>query len=90
LGSELIGLLPPAVGFWVFGLGILGAFALVLWVVGLVDILRRDDLDTRQRTAWILIVVLLPIIGTVIYFVRRPTSEREFEQAVRAQTHRRP
>jgi hypothetical protein len=84
-------MLPTAVGFWVFGLGVLGAFALVLWVVGLLDVVRgRDDLDTRQRTAWILVIVLLPIVGTVVYFVRRPTSEREFEQAVRAQTHRRP
>jgi hypothetical protein len=84
-------MLPTAVGFWVFGLGVLGAFALVLWVVGLLDLLRsRDDLDTRQRTAWLLVIVLLPVIGTVIYFVRRPTSEREFEQAVRAQTRHRP
>jgi hypothetical protein len=84
-------MLPIAVGFWVFGLGVLGAFALVLWIVGLLDVLRgRDDLDTRQRAAWILVIVLLPIIGTVIYFVRRPTSEREFEQAVRAQTRQRP
>jgi hypothetical protein len=84
-------MLPTAVGFWVFGLGVLGAFALVLWVVGLLDLLRsRDDLDTRQRTAWLLVIVLLPIIGTVLYFVRRPTSQREFEQAVRAQTRHRP
>jgi hypothetical protein len=84
-------MLPTAVGFWVFGFGVLGALALALWVVGLLDVLRgRDDLDTRQRTAWILVIVLLPIIGTVIYFIRRPTSEREFEQAVRAQTRHRP
>jgi hypothetical protein len=51
-------MLPPAVGFWVFGFGILGLLALACWVVALVDIVRaRDDFDTRQRTAWILIVV---------------------------------
>jgi hypothetical protein len=84
-------MLPLAVGFWVFGLGVLGAFALVLWIVGLVDVVRgRDDLDTRQRTGWILIIVLLPIIGTVIYFVRRPTTEREREQAIRAQSRHVP
>jgi phosphotransferase system glucose/maltose/N-acetylglucosamine-specific IIC component len=79
---------PLAVGFWVFGFGILGLLAFVCWVVGLVDILRRDDLDTRQRTAWILIVVLVPIIGTIYYFVRRPTTEPEREKLFRDQTAR--
>jgi hypothetical protein len=80
--------LPFAVGFWVFGFGILGLLAAILWVVGVVDIVRRDDFDTRQRTAWILVVVLLPIIGTLYYFLRRPTTDAEREKLIRDEAAR--
>jgi hypothetical protein len=78
---------PLAVGFWVFGFGILGAFALVLWVVGLVDLFgSRDDLDTRQKAGWLLLIVLLPILGTIYYWIRRPTQDSEREKLFRDQT----
>ena len=80
-------MLPLAVGFWVFGFGILGVFALALWIVGLVDLFgSRDDLDTRQKTGWVLVIVLLPIIGTLIYWFRRPMLEREREREIARQT----
>jgi hypothetical protein len=77
-----------AVGFWVFGLGLLGVFVLVLWIAALVDLFRRADLDRRQRWAWVLIVVLLPILGTLVYFVRRPVLDEEREQIIAAETRR--
>jgi hypothetical protein len=52
-----------------------GAVAIVAWVVALVDILRtRARFSGSQLAAWILIVVILPVIGTILYFVvgRRP------------------
>jgi hypothetical protein len=59
----------------------------VAWIVGLLDVLRaRDDLDTRQKSGWILVIVLLPIIGTIYYFIRRPTLDREREKLFRDQT----
>ena len=68
------------------GIGILGILIIVCWVLGLVDISKRPDFDRRQRSAWILIVVLLPVIGTIAYFIARPTLPEEREQAVRAAT----
>jgi phosphotransferase system glucose/maltose/N-acetylglucosamine-specific IIC component len=53
------------------GWGILGVAVVVAWVAGVVDIIRRDNLSSQQRMAWILIVVLLPIVGTIFYFARR-------------------
>ena len=77
-------------GIWVFGLGILGLLILVLWIVGLVDIFRRSDLDRQHKAGWILVVVLLPLIGTVTYFAMRPMTSEEQEQAVAAELRRRP
>lgn len=53
----------------------LGAVAVVAWVVAVVDMVRRRaELSRGQLAAWILIVILLPVLGTVLYFVvGRPT-----------------
>lgn len=77
-----------AVGFWIFGLGLVGLLVLVLWIAALVDLVRRPDLDRRQRSGWILIVVLLPLIGSVAYFVRRPVLPEEREKMIAAETRR--
>ena len=76
---------PVALGYWVFGLGVLGLLAAILWVLALVDLGKRSDLDRRQRSAWILVIVLLPIVGSVWYLVRRPLLEDEREKMLRAQ-----
>jgi hypothetical protein len=78
-----------AVGLWVFGAGLLGLLVFVLWVVALVDLFRHPDLQRGQRAAWVLIIVILPIIGTVLYFVWRPMPEGERERFLAAADRRR-
>jgi Phospholipase_D-nuclease N-terminal len=54
---------------------LLALVAVVAWVVALVDIVRRrDELSRKQLVAWILLVVILPVVGTVLYFAlgRKP------------------
>jgi hypothetical protein len=47
----------------------------VIWALGIVDILRRH-LPPAKTAAWILLVVLLPVVGTLLYFIlRKPTEE---------------
>jgi hypothetical protein len=55
----------------------------VIWVVGLVDILRRD-LSRQAKAAWALVVVLLPILGTLVYWILRKPTDREIELASQA------
>ena len=52
----------------------LGAVAIVAWIVAIVDMVRgRAQLSRGQLAAWILIVVILPVLGTILYFtVGRP------------------
>ena len=48
---------------------------LVLWTIALVDIVRRP-LSRQAKIAWILVVLLVPFIGTLLYFIlRKPTEE---------------
>jgi hypothetical protein len=54
---------------------LLGVVAVVAWVVAIVDMVRRRDGFARnQLVAWVLLVVLLPVVGTVLYFAigRKP------------------
>jgi hypothetical protein len=62
-------------GTWVFIIVPL----LVVWTIGLVDIFRRD-LSREAKAGWVLIVVLLPVVGTIAYFVLRKPSEEEIRR----------
>jgi|GEM_PF-4156335 len=43
----------------------------VLFVSALVDILRRPGLDAVTRLTWVLVVLVLPLVGAVLWFVLR-------------------
>jgi hypothetical protein len=60
----------------------------VVWILGVVDILRRG-LPTGQTVLWILIVILLPIVGTLAYFTLRKPTEREIRTSQAAAAERR-
>ncbi len=77
--------MPLALGWFLgFGIGIFGLVAIILWIIGLVDLSRRPDLDRRAKWTWILLIVLLPIVGTIIYWVKRPILPDEREKIISA------
>lgn len=39
-----------------------------LWIAAIIDIVRSNFSDQNQKLVWILIVVLVPLIGTILYF----------------------
>lgn len=49
---------------------LLSILVLAVMVFSLVDIIRRDDFQVKHlpKTMWIIIVILLPIIGSVLWF----------------------
>jgi type VI protein secretion system component VasK len=49
---------------------LLGVFILILWIAALVDIIRRrHERSGGSTAAWIIIVLIFPVIGTVAYFL---------------------
>ena len=49
---------------------LLGVFIVILWIYTIVDIIRRRHSRPGSKTAaWILIVLIIPVIGTFIYFL---------------------
>jgi hypothetical protein len=47
---------------------------LLIWVLTLVDLFRRHDLPTGGKVLWALVVLILPVLGVIIYFVARPAQ----------------
>ena len=49
---------------------LLGVFVVVIWIVSVVDIIRRRHMRTGAKTAaWILLVIMLPVLGSITYFL---------------------
>ncbi len=53
----------------------------LLAAIALIDLFRRVDLSPRARAGWALAIVLLPLIGSISYLLKRP-SATEFAQTV--------
>ena len=44
----------------------------IVWVLVVVDIIRRPQFTTVKKVAWALIVLIFPIVGVLVYLVVRP------------------
>ena len=49
---------------------------MVAWIYTAVDIFGRPDIGGLVKFLWLLLILFLPIIGMLIYFIARPD---EFE-----------
>ena len=61
-----------------------GIIALVLAVVTIVDLVRHDH-SGWATAGWIALIVILPFIGSLAYWIARPASQSEVEQAYLAE-----
>ena len=41
----------------------------IFWIIALIDILKSDFRDTNGKIIWALVVILLPVIGSILYFL---------------------
>ena len=48
--------------------GILGLIVLVLDIIAIIDVLKSST-DTGKKILWIVLIVLLPVIGMILYFL---------------------
>lgn len=65
---------------------LIGFVLLLVWILVLVDVVRRHDLSKGAKSAWIIITLVVPLIGPIVYIVLRPaaTSMAEREAAIAA------
>ena len=53
---------------------------IIVWAIGLYDIVRRD-MSRQAKAGWIIIVLLLPFVGTLVYLLLRKPTEEEVRLA---------
>ena len=41
----------------------------IFWIIALIDILKSDFRDTNGKIIWALVVIFLPIIGSILNFL---------------------
>lgn len=63
---------------------VLAIAVLVIFVYGLVDVIRTDGSRTRgiSKPAWIVVMIVLPVIGAILWLLLgRPAAEQPATQA---------
>ena len=67
------------IGLWEVVAGIFGVVLLVVWVITVSDIVRRR-LGAGPTAAWLIIVLLLPFVGALLYWLMRKRSPEEIQR----------
>lgn len=44
----------------------------IIWVVTLIDLMRRDDLVGWMKALWAMVIIFFPWIGVCAYLILRP------------------
>ena len=47
---------------------------LIMWVRAVIDVFRRGDLSVAAKAAWAIIMLLIPFIGLLLYYMLRPSD----------------
>jgi Phospholipase_D-nuclease N-terminal len=63
---------------------------LIMWVRALIDVFRRGDLSVGAKAAWAIIMLLIPFIGLLLYYMLRPRTLRSRSAASTSALRDRP
>jgi type VI protein secretion system component VasK len=66
--------------FWT----LIGICVAIIWVITLIDLFRRH-LGAGPTAGWLIIVILLPFIGALAYWIVRKPSSDEVEHSMQVQ-----
>jgi hypothetical protein len=54
---------------------------LILWGYAIISLAGRPDLSIGAKLVWLLGIFLLPIIGSILYFMVRPAPQEQHRRA---------
>lgn len=49
--------------------GFFGCLPFILAIAALIDILRSDFRDSNTKLIWVVIVIFVPVLGSILYFI---------------------
>jgi predicted membrane channel-forming protein YqfA (hemolysin III family) len=58
---------------------VLSAMILLVWMVITLfaDIVRREDLSGLRKVIWTLVLIVVPLFGSLVYLLARPVTEQD-------------
>ena len=54
---------------------------LILWGYAIVSLVGRRDLGIGAKLLWLLAIFVLPLIGSILYFMLRPAPQEQNRRA---------
>ena len=60
---------------------------LILWGYAVVSLISRPDLGIGAKLLWLLVIILLPLIGSILYFMLRPAPQEQHRRAQARHRH---
>ena len=60
---------------------------LILWGYAIVSLVSRRDLGIGAKLLWLLAIVVLPLIGSILYFMLRPAPQEQNRRAQARHKH---
>ena len=60
---------------------------LILWGYAIVSLIGRRDLGIGAKLLWLVAIVLLPLIGSILYFMLRPAPQEQNKRAQARHKH---
>lgn len=55
---------------------------LIAWVYTAIDIFQRPDESGLTKFLWLLLILFLPLLGMLIYFIVRPSDAEIVERSL--------
>jgi len=69
----MFSLLPILVQLFLFSRTGIAVMVTIFWIWVLVDCLTKETSEGNDKVAWLLFILMVPLVGALIYyFVRRP------------------
>jgi type VI protein secretion system component VasK len=69
--------------WWIIAIAVV-----IVWALSVTDIIRRH-LGAKRTAAWLLIVVILPFVGSLLYWAMRKPEPDDLRHAEEAERSRR-
>jgi hypothetical protein len=68
------------ISFWdVFFVMLIWIPLIMIWVFVLMDLFGREDMGGWIKALWVMIIILIPFLGSLIYLIFRPVTAKDIE-----------
>jgi len=72
--------------FWSMMIIFFWVTAFIIWFQCFFDMFRRDDLSGVMKAVWVVVLIVLPWVGALVYLITRPkVTASDVQNMVRAE-----